>query len=184
MVIADEIIITNRIANGDREAFRELFEFYYKPLCVYAINFVDSFDDAEDIVQNLFASFWIRYSRKEFKGSVKAYLFSSVRNNCIKFVNNSRFQPINDSDIIIEADEVISFLENINDEYKLLLNEIDNLPPQSKKVFKAIILDDMKYKDAAELLGISINTVKTHLSRTLKHLRRFHKVIILMLLLK
>jgi RNA polymerase sigma-70 factor (ECF subfamily) len=184
MGIADEIKITCRIANGDREAFKELFDFYYRPLCIYAINFLDSFDDAEDIVQNLFADFWIRYSKKKFEGSVRAYLFSSVRNNCVRLLNNARNRPLEDADAVLEAEEVFGFLENLDEEYRLLYNEIENLPSQSKKVFKAIIFDDMKYKDAADLLGISINTVKTHLSRSLRHLRKFHKVIIIMLLVK
>ena len=56
-----------------------------------------------------------------------------------------------------------------------------NLPEQEYNVLVKIILEDKKYKEVAEELHISINTVKTHLSRALKMLRRFNMTEILIL---
>lgn len=50
------------------------------------------------------------------------------------------------------------------------------------KVFEAIVLKDMKYKEAAELLGLSVNTVKTHLARAMKQLRSSLHIIVLVML--
>lgn len=183
MVTEKDSIITGRISNGDRDAFRELFELYYKPLCVYAIKFIDDFDDAEDIVQSLFASFWIRYSKREFSGSLRAYLFSSVRNNCIKFSNSVKTKPVGEIDFIQEADDVFRFIESADNEYSFLYKEIDKLPPQCRKVFDAVIVNNMKYKEAADMLGISVNTVKTQLSRALKQLRESLELIIAIFLI-
>lgn len=191
MGTAGDIEITYRIAKGDAAAFKELFDLYYKPLCVYAIKFIDSFEDAEDVVQNIFASFWIRYSTRQFSGSLRAYLFSSVRNNCLKLTKVAKNRSITDLDFAQEAEDVIQFLENAENEYRListeiekLKREIEKLPLQSQKVFKAVILDDMKYKDAAGMLGISVNTVKTQLSRALKSLRGSIGTILMILLFK
>jgi len=178
MGLLEDIKITDKIAVGDKEAFKELFDLYYKPLCVYAIKFIDSFEDAEDVVQSLFASFWIRYSKKQFTGSLRAYLFSAVRNNCIKLSNSARTQSLDDTDYIQEADDVFLFLENAEKDYNLLYKEIDKLPPQCRKVFDAVIIENMRYKDAAGLLGISVNTVKTQLSRALRQLRESLELVI------
>ncbi|MCK9304700.1 MAG: RNA polymerase sigma-70 factor [Bacteroidales bacterium] len=198
MGITGDIEITNRFAKGDQAAFKELFDLYYKPLCIYAIKFIDSFEDAEDVVQNIFASFWIRYSSRPFSGSLRAYLFSSVRNNCIKLLKYAKNRSITDldrsiseKDLIQEAEDVIQFLENAENEYRFIsielekLNlEIEKLPLQCRKVFTAVVMEDMKYKDAAGMLGISVNTVKTQLSRALKTLRSSLGTILMILLIK
>jgi len=191
MGLAEDIKITDRIATGDEDAFKELFDLYYKPLCVYAIKFIDSFDDAEDIVQNIFASFWIRYSKRQFTGSLRAYLFSSVRNNCMKLSNIEKGRPVSETDFVQEVEDIFLFMENAENEHKLIsaeiekLNrEVEKLPPQCRKVFNAVIMEDMKYKDAAGMLGISVNTVKTQISRALKYLRSSMGTILIILLFK
>ena len=63
-----------------------------------------------------------------------------------------------------------------------LYEEIEKLPDQCKKVFKAIVFDDLKYKEAAARLNLSVNTVKTHFARALKQLRSSLDVIVLLLL--
>ena len=62
-----------------------------------------------------------------------------------------------------------------------LLAELKKLPEQEYNVLVKIVLEDKKYKEVAEELHISVNTVKTHLSRALKMLRRFNMTEILIL---
>ena len=62
-----------------------------------------------------------------------------------------------------------------------LLTELKKLPEQEYNVLVKIVLEDKKYKEVAEELHISVNTVKTHLSRALKMLRRFNMIEILIL---
>lgn len=178
----DKIIIRG-ILNKDELAFKELFDLYYKPLCVYAIKFIDDFEEAEDIVQSLFASFWLRYSAREFTGSIRSYLFASVRNNCIRHSKSIHNLSLDSIDYHLAADEVFDFVENADKDYSFIYKEIDKLPPQCRKIFDAVIVDNMKYKDAAEMLGVSINTVKTQLSRAMKQLRQSIEPIIIVFLI-
>lgn len=62
-----------------------------------------------------------------------------------------------------------------------ITGRIKKLPEQEYNVLVKIILEDKKYKEVAEELHISVNTVKTHLSRALKMLRRFNMIEILIL---
>ena len=62
-----------------------------------------------------------------------------------------------------------------------LLTELKNLPEEEYYVLVKIVLEDKKYKEVAEELHISVNTVKTHLSRALKMLSRFNMIEILIL---
>jgi len=67
-------------------------------------------------------------------------------------------------------------------ENEKIYNEVENLPEKCREVFKVIVLENLKYKQAAESLGISVNTVKTHYSRALRQLQKSLGVIIILLL--
>lgn len=180
MVYKDEQEILGLISGGDQEGLKCLFDFYYKPLCVFAMNFLDSFEESEDIVQELFVKFWEKYNHSHFEGSLKAYLFSSVQHNCMKSLrkkNKYRFQTLeNHMELPVYTEE------DFETESKKLYEEIARLPEQSRKVFELIVLQDMKYKDVADTLRLSVNTVKTHFSRALKQLRGSLNTLILLLL--
>lgn len=169
MVSIDEQKILELIHYRKQEGLKYLFDLYYKPLCIYAMNYLDSFEESEDIVQDLFVKFWERQMKAEFQGSLKAYLFSAVRHNCVKILklrNKYDFQAIEAyPELPVYTEEMFE------SECKKLYEEIERLPEQCRKVFELIVLKDMKYKEVAAELGLSVNTVKTHFSRALKQLR-------------
>ena len=70
----------------------------------------------------------------------------------------------------------------MEEEKERLYAEIEKLPEQCRKVFEAIVLKDMKYKEAAEQLNLSVNTIKTHLARAIKQLRTSLSIIVLMMI--
>ena len=175
MILEQEDDILNAMSQGDEAAFHRLFDIWYKPMCVYAMNYIDSFDDAEDIAQNILARFWIKHSKENFTGSLKGYLFAAVQYDCIRLlrrqkrrVNEEQWTPGSEWAEIPE-----DFAGEVYDEeaYRHLMEEIDKLPEQARRIFIAIVLEDKKYKDVAAMLGISVNTVKTQLSRSLRRLR-------------
>ena len=143
MILEQEDDMLEAVSKGDEAAFHRLFDIWYKPMCVYAMNYIDLFDDAEDIVQNILARFWIKYSKENFTGSLKSYLFAAVQYDCIRLLRRQ----------------------------KRRMEEIDKLPEQARRIFVAVVLEDKKYKDVAAMLGVSVNTVKTQLSRSLRRLR-------------
>ena len=60
MVMPDEKEILIKLNQGDEAGLEGLFSLYYKPLCVFALNFIDSYEEAEDLIQELFVKFWER----------------------------------------------------------------------------------------------------------------------------
>lgn len=180
MVSIDEQKILELINCRKQEGLKYLFDLYYKPLCVYAMNYLDSFEESEDIVQDLFVKFWERQAKEVFQGSLKAYLFSAVQHNCVKILNTRNkynFQPIETYQGLPEYTG-----EEFEVECKKLYEEIERLPEQCRKVFELIVLKDMKYKEVASELGLSVNTVKTHFSRALKQLRGSLNLLVLIIL--
>ncbi|GAA3555194.1 RNA polymerase sigma-70 factor [Snuella lapsa] len=179
-----DLKLLEKLKSGDALAFKELFDLYYMPLSVYSLKYCGSFSLAEDIVQELFVKLWDDKTFMSFNNTIGPYLFKAVKNNTLQVLKKQskyRFEIIDQHlDILIE--EEMPDMATVEKEKKKLYKEIEALPEKSKGVFKAIVLQNMKYKEAAQHLGISVNTVKTHYSRALKQLRNSLDAIVLILL--
>lgn len=148
--------MTRDLKERKETAFDYLFRTRYRKLCRFAATFVVQFDAAEDIVQEVFVKIWGKRTQIDEKESIDSYLFVAVRNACFTFLKNKR-ERVDLEDVkqnLIVPEEVVEFeMPELN----RLWGEIENLPLQCKVVFKLVILKDMKYKDVADSLGISVN---------------------------
>mgnify|MGYP003634391775 CR=1 FL=1 len=181
----NDLKILNKLKLGSSDAFKELFDLYYIPLSTYALKYCDSFSLAEDVVQDLFIKIWDKKLYMDFEEKIGPYLFKAVKNNSLQAIKKkSKYQFVEIEEqvnkLIIDENLDIKYIE---EEKKKLYEEIDALPKKCKEVFKAIVLDNLKYKEVASQFGISVNTVKTHYSRALKQLRNVTYLIILLILI-
>lgn len=177
-------ILLEKLQNGDDSAFKELFDLYFVPLSIYSLKYCDSFQMAEDITQDIFVKFWDEKIYLKLNDSIGPYLFKSIKNNTLQAIKSQKkysFEIIEEQvDHMLEFDTIdFDYLEK---EKQKLMIQVESLPEKSKVVFKAIVLENLKYKEVAEQLDISVNTVKTHYSRALKKLRTSTNVIIMLLL--
>ncbi|KJD34331.1 hypothetical protein PK35_00470 [Tamlana nanhaiensis] len=184
MISSRDADILEKLKLGNSKAFKELFDLYYVPLTSYSLKYCDSFEMAEDIVQDLFIKFWDDKLYDKLDYSIGPYLFKSVKNNTLllnKKNSKYRFEAIeNQVGTLVDEFNFNNF--NLDNEKSKLQDQIDKLPTKSKAVFKAIVLENLKYKEVAKQFNISVNTVKTHYSRALKQLREAVAIIILILL--
>ena len=68
---------------NDEEAFRALFYDFFSPLCIFARRYLDSMDDCEDVVQEVFYRIWKNRAQLHIETSVRNFLLTSVRNACL-----------------------------------------------------------------------------------------------------
>lgn len=184
MFRTDEEILTG-LMSGRETAFKELFDRYYMPLCLYSLQITDSFDSAEDIVQDFFVTFWEKKIYRQVRENLRHYLFYCIRNASLALVKEKKT-------ILLEEveEEACSLPDEMLDEEELaakqtvLEDSLKQLPRQCSYIFMEIVLHGRKYKEVAEELNISVNSVKTQLSRALKRLRGSLQMIILLLLKK
>ena len=179
----DDQDILARFASDDEEALKLLFAKYYRALSIYALKFIDDVQAAEDIVQEFMVRFWEEKKYKQIKGSLKNYLFTSIRNRSLNYLESFHHAK---KDYLENLKEVFTFEQFTDDELaekKAKLNkEIEELPEKMQEVLKMIVFENKKYKDVAEELDVSLNTVKTQYSRALKKLRSSLDVIVLLLI--
>jgi RNA polymerase sigma-70 factor (ECF subfamily) len=155
--------------------FQVVFNACYNSLCNYAFTFVKDKDTSEDIVQDIFMKIWAGRRDLIMEDSVRYYLFTAVRNNCITHLRqqkNTGTREWNEEEI---RDQPAPEQEDGKD-YRLLLQKgIDHLPPKCREVFLLSRFSNMTYKQIAASLNISVKTVENQLGKALKSLRVFLK---------
>jgi len=170
------------IQRGDREAFGVLFNQYYTPLCAYALTILKFTETAEDVVQETFIKLWEVRESFSIDVSLRAYLYRSIHNNCISYIRNQevisrRNKKVSD-EIIFHAELATNNLDGasleslISGELEEIFEKtVEKLPEQCNRIFCHCRYDQWSYQEIAEKLGISVNTVKTQLSRAFSKLR-------------
>jgi len=164
-----ENILLQKLIKGNQSAFDKIFKTYYKELCFFSLKIVKDYVFAEEVVQNIFINLWEKRKDLKINISLKAYLYRSVYNNSIHFIKKENLTQNFDEAIIKHDVEFNDILVQTEIETKIY-NTIEELPEQCKKIFKMSRFDELKYREIAEKLNISIKTVETQMSRALKYL--------------
>ena len=174
--------VMDQLRDGDNKAFSAIFIHYYKGLCAYAYTFVKDHDASEEIVQDFFAGLWESQALRKVNISLKLYLYRSIHNNCINYLKSlavSQSRLARYTKYMQEEIELIN-MDTESDMYERFFSEdfekdvhaaIDALAPQQKKIFTLSRFQKKSYADIVHELGISINSVKTQMSRALQKLR-------------
>ena len=161
------------IKEGYTKSFELLFRKYYQGLCNYCMGILGDAEKTEDVVQDAFVYLWENRRRINIKTSLKSYLYQSVRHGALKVI---RSQPLEQRHIsrlteFIEYLEQSEFSEEELSGLQKVEQAIEELPSQCKSVFLMSLVDEKSYKQIADELGISLNTVKTHISKAYRLIR-------------
>jgi len=160
------------INNKNSEGFKLLYTYYYKSLILFAIGYVEQEDVAKDIVQELFVSLWEQSISFSSESLFKSYLYNSVRNKSLNHLKHLKVQEKHINTVKFEQSEAECTEDEIEEQeiYRKVFAAIDKLPSRCKEVFQ-LHLKGKKNKEIADLLQISINTVKVQKKRAMKYLR-------------
>lgn len=172
MRIEDKIIF-NEIKQGNKVVYESLFAEYYEALVHFAEGYLYDQQESEDLVQDLFVYLWESVAKIEIHTSIKAYFYQAIRNKCLSHLKklklNDKKHYLYFEALMNTSDEEEFFDPQILSEIK---ESIEELPKQMSKVFKSQVLEGKKREEIAEEMGISLNTVKTHLQRAKDRLRK------------
>ena len=148
------------------KAFESDFRTYYRPLCLYALHYLGDPDVVEDVVQESFTALW---RQEKPVANVKAWLYSAVRNRSVDALRRTgKTEPLPcDTEGPITDDEA----ENRSALEASLWTAVDSLPEMRRKCLLMAKRDGLSYKEIADELNLSENTVRNHISRALESLR-------------
>ena len=169
----DESILIERLRRNDRKAYSDLFDWYFDKLFTFALNMVFREDVANDIVQEVFIAIYEKSVLKNYQGSLKAYLYTSVRNRCYNYLRDAK---VEDRNMALYAEAAV-YSDNVDmiDREEILekIREVlDELPEKCREVCLLRFVHGYKYSEISEQLGMNENTVKVQLHRGLEKLKR------------
>lgn len=165
-----------KVAKGHVFSFKLIFEAYSRKVFVYALRYVKSEPEAEEITQEVFLKLWLRDSNALPIEKLDAYFQTLVRNRSLDLLRRKALENHNDLERAVnwqEAHNDTQELIILNDTKKILEKGINLLPPQQKQVYKLCHQDGLKYEEAARALNLSAGTVHTHMKLALKFLRGY-----------
>lgn len=162
--------ILKGINQSNSKSFDLLFECYYNSLCNYVASIIKNNEIAEDIIQDLFATIWINRKNNSIN-TLKSYLYRSAYNASLDYLKHSKienhFQNEKANQLMVSYEDSVELYEVI----ELLEESIEQLPEQCKLIFKLSRFENLKYREIAQKLDITENTVDTQIRRALKNLK-------------
>ncbi len=161
-----------KIRQGDSTSFSYIFQKYYQALYQFAGRFIKDAQTAENIVQDVFVKLWMNRENCLITSSLKSYLYAATRNTALNYLRSEKKQ-ISTNDLMNDRQDTAA-----NPEERIIENEmidrvhkaIEKLPEKCRYIYLMKRYDDLKYHEIAEILDVSINTVKTQMKRAVKSL--------------
>jgi RNA polymerase sigma-70 factor (ECF subfamily) len=172
--------IIEELISGNHKAFEKIFNTYYKKLYVFSKEYVIDSETARELVQEAFVKLWEVKNQLRADTNIPAYLYTMVRNNSINFLKQSivkkkyaeysqfKYQQylLNYYALIDESSEKLIYKE-LEDK---IHDIIEHLPKKCKTVFKLSRFQELKHKEIASQLNISVKTVENHIAEALKRI--------------
>ncbi len=162
------------LAQKDGTAFEQVFKSHFKGLHAYAFTILKNEEEAEEMVQQVFFKLWERSENLSFTGSVTAYLYRAVHNESLNFIKHQKVKASHQLHVAYsmknqsEHAQGKMISKELENKFREALNE---LPEQCRTVFQLSRFEDMKYREIADKLDISVKTVENHMGKALKLLR-------------
>lgn len=163
--------------NQDIHQLETVFRKFRPGLVAYANTIVNNADESEEIVHDVFLSYWNGGQFREIQddNSLKSYLFTSVRNRSLNYIRKAKvdYNDLPDNDIYIDTDPGIVEFIAVKEIQEKLNYLIEQLPTKCRQVFIMSRNYELSHKEIAELLDITPKTVENQISIALKFLRNY-----------
>ncbi|MBE5321179.1 RNA polymerase sigma-70 factor [Pedobacter sp. MR2016-19] len=167
---------------GEYAAYQVIYKRYWAILFRHARRMLQNDEEAKDAVQDIFTMLWLKGPTLFVNSTLSAFLYSSLRHKIFDIIDRNKVKGdyFNSLESFIDKGELTT--DNIIREKELaalIEKEISFLPEKMREVFELSRKSHLSYKEIAEKMNITDNTVKKQINNALKLLRFKLGVIIL-----
>jgi len=166
--------LVDKLQNGDLDAFDQIFNKYGDRLFGFALSYLKSREETEELVQDVFLKVWENRKNLKKESSLKSYLFTIAYHDMCKFFRKKQiYQKFLDEEEWHE-NKIVDLEKQL--EYKAILEQvdqlIDKLPETQKLIFIKSRKEGKETKEIAIEMNLAPGTVDNYISKTLKYLRQ------------
>lgn len=170
----EDSAIASQLAQRDEKAFEQVFKTHFKRLHSYACTILQDEAEAEEMVQQVFFKLWERTDNLSLSGSVSSYLYRAVHNESLNFIKHRKVRTNHQIHVAYSMKNAVEQPDKkvVAGELEKKINSaLNELPEQCRTIFQLSRFDELKYREIADKLGISIKTVENQMGKALKILR-------------
>jgi len=174
MPVLDEKTLILNLQKGSIPAFERIFSLYHKRIYNFCLTLYLSSDDAQEIVQRVFVALWEQCEQVDENKPLASYLYTIARYMVYQEFRQQVYKKAAFDHFILNSidlnestkdevlyNELLSFLESV----------IERLPERQREIFKLSRFSGLSYRQIADNLNITENTVDTQIRRALKFVR-------------
>lgn len=175
--------LLQELKNGDVNTYLEIYDHYSKELMAYAASRLTDYEDAADLVHDVFLKLWL--SKTQIK-DLRPYLYTLLRNLIIDHIrkNSTRTVYAKMLQSLVEPEYNMEEELNARELQKIVDEAISGMPARAKEIYKMSRLENLSIQQIAQRLNISEQTVKNQLSIANNLLRQASKGGLLLLILQ
>lgn len=152
--------------------FEQVYKERFEKLYAYACSMIREQAAAEEVVQQVFYKLWAIKDRVDWTSAMTPYLYRAVHNESLNFLKYRKAKATHEKETNRHAPGAIAGDPTAYKELQLQLAKAMNaLPEQCRTVFQMSRYEELKYREIAERLNISVKTVENHMTKALKILR-------------
>lgn len=161
------------------EIYRQLFESHYVQLRNHAKRFVDSDDEADDVVEDVFVELWQNRERLDFGSGILNYLYRATSARALNVLRHKGVAALR-IDLLESINAArLDYLATSDDTQPLERRELHDqieqaisaLPEKCREVFKLSYIHGLRNQDIADVMDVSVRTVEAHMYKALRLLR-------------
>lgn len=170
----NEADLLARVAKGEEEAFRMIFQQYFRPLCFFAQSIIEEMEPSRDLAQDALYKLWDRRLHFNTLGNIKAFLYITTKNACINYLKAEQRRTARHQEVArqMEIDDGrIEVLITKEELLQQILLEVDSLPEKYGSVIKLAFMEGLSHQQISDRLSIPAATVRKQKERGLKLLQ-------------
>ena len=152
------------------KCFRSLYDAYYSYLCGLAVSYIHDFEQAQELVNDVFVRVWER--RSQLKYPPLPYLISGVRNACYNYLRDTKKATEMTLVLMEHLPDVALYKEEEVEELVLMISEVSaKLPKRCHEVFNLHFNEGLNSDEISQHLGVAPSTVRVQLKIALDKIR-------------
>ncbi len=163
------------VSEGDEQAFEKIYAYYHKRLRAFSETYTKSKELSEEVVEDVFVKLWCKREDVTQIQNLNVYLYTAIKHQSLNALSHEARRIVTQS---LEVSEFDQHSKEHTPHDLLVTSElmqsvqgaIDSLPPRCRLIFQMVREDELRYKEIAEILQISVNTIDTQMAIAVKRL--------------